>query len=96
MTIKYTNILHSKTLQNLPKFFMFGLKIYHLATLLKMCFPYQTFTKDDDGHLLYFEGATLLQLLPEKVQKKSANDKGPLVRETTSVLCFAVFCFVYY
>jgi hypothetical protein len=34
MSIKYTNIFHCKTLQNLPKFELFGLKIYRLATLL--------------------------------------------------------------
>jgi hypothetical protein len=33
MTVKFTNIFHFKTLQNLPKFGLFGLKIYHLATL---------------------------------------------------------------
>jgi hypothetical protein len=32
--IKYTNIIHCKTLQNLPKIWNFGLKIYHLATPL--------------------------------------------------------------
>jgi hypothetical protein len=31
--MKYTNILHSKALQNLPKLGYFGLKINHLATL---------------------------------------------------------------
>jgi hypothetical protein len=30
---KYTNIFHSKALQNIPKFGFFGLKINHLATL---------------------------------------------------------------
>jgi hypothetical protein len=34
MATKHTNIFHFKTLQNLPKFGFFGLKIYHLATLL--------------------------------------------------------------
>jgi hypothetical protein len=33
MVIKYTNIYHSKALQNLPKFGIFGLKTNHLATL---------------------------------------------------------------
>jgi hypothetical protein len=33
MFIKYTNICHSKALQNLPKFGIFGLKTNHLATL---------------------------------------------------------------
>jgi hypothetical protein len=32
MAIKYTNIFHCKTLQNLPKLGFFGLKICHLAT----------------------------------------------------------------
>jgi hypothetical protein len=32
MTIKYTNIFHFKTLQNIHKLGFFGLKIYHLAT----------------------------------------------------------------
>jgi hypothetical protein len=35
MAIKYTNIYHSKALQNLPKFWIFGLKTNHLATLNK-------------------------------------------------------------
>jgi hypothetical protein len=35
VTIKYTNILHSKVLQYVPKFGFFGSKIYHLATLLQ-------------------------------------------------------------
>jgi hypothetical protein len=34
MTTKYTNILHCKTLKNLPKFGILGLKIYHVATLV--------------------------------------------------------------
>jgi hypothetical protein len=34
VSIKYTNILHCKTLQNLPKFGLFFLKTNHLATLL--------------------------------------------------------------
>jgi hypothetical protein len=34
MTINYTNIFHSEALQNVPKLGFFGLKIYHLATLL--------------------------------------------------------------
>jgi hypothetical protein len=34
MDIKYTNIFHCKALQNLPKICIFGLKIYHLATLI--------------------------------------------------------------
>jgi hypothetical protein len=33
MVIKYTNIYHSKAIQNLPKFGIFGLKTKHLATL---------------------------------------------------------------
>jgi hypothetical protein len=35
MVIKYTNIFHSKALQNVPKVEIFGLKINHLATLHK-------------------------------------------------------------
>jgi hypothetical protein len=31
--IKYTDIFHFKTLQNFPKFGIFGLKTNHLATL---------------------------------------------------------------
>jgi hypothetical protein len=31
--IKYTDIFHCKTLQNLPKFGFLGLKTNHLATL---------------------------------------------------------------
>jgi hypothetical protein len=34
MSIKYINTFHCKTLQNLPKLGFFGLKIYHLATLV--------------------------------------------------------------
>jgi hypothetical protein len=34
MAIKYTNIFHRKTFQNLPKFELFCLKICHLATLI--------------------------------------------------------------
>jgi hypothetical protein len=34
MVLKYTKILHCKTLQNLPKIGIFGLKTNHLATLL--------------------------------------------------------------
>jgi hypothetical protein len=33
--VKNTNIYHSKALQNLPNFGIFGLKTNHLATLLK-------------------------------------------------------------
>jgi hypothetical protein len=33
IAVKYTNIFHYNTLQNLPKSGIFGLKIYHLATL---------------------------------------------------------------
>jgi hypothetical protein len=33
MSLKYTNIFHLKALRNIPKFGIFGLKIYHLATL---------------------------------------------------------------
>jgi hypothetical protein len=33
MGIKYTNIFHCKSLQNLPKLGFLGLKIYHLATV---------------------------------------------------------------
>jgi hypothetical protein len=33
MVITYNNIYHSKALQNLPKFGIFGLKTNHLATL---------------------------------------------------------------
>jgi hypothetical protein len=32
---KYTNIIPCTTLQNLPKFGLFGLELYHLATLAK-------------------------------------------------------------
>jgi hypothetical protein len=35
MGIKYTNISHHKTLQNLPKIGFLFLKIYHLATVLQ-------------------------------------------------------------
>jgi hypothetical protein len=38
MAIKYTKIFHCKILQNLPKLWTFGLKIYHLATLLETRF----------------------------------------------------------
>jgi hypothetical protein len=34
MVIKYTNIYHSKALQHLPKFGIFGLRTNHLATLV--------------------------------------------------------------
>jgi hypothetical protein len=34
MNIKYTNIYHSKAIQNFPKFGIFGLKTNHLATLV--------------------------------------------------------------
>jgi hypothetical protein len=34
MAIKCTKIFYCKTLQNLPKIGNFGLKIYHLATLV--------------------------------------------------------------
>jgi hypothetical protein len=34
MAIKYSNIFHFKALQNFPQTGIFGLKIYHLATLL--------------------------------------------------------------
>jgi hypothetical protein len=34
MVIKYTNIFHSKAIQNLPKIGIFGLKINYLATLV--------------------------------------------------------------
>jgi hypothetical protein len=34
MAIQLANHVHYKTLQNFPKFGFFGLKIYHLATLL--------------------------------------------------------------
>jgi hypothetical protein len=34
MTLKHTNVFHSKALQILPKVGFFCLKIYHLATLL--------------------------------------------------------------
>jgi hypothetical protein len=33
MVIKYTNVYHSKALQNVPKFGIFGLKTNHLAAL---------------------------------------------------------------
>jgi hypothetical protein len=38
MAIKCTHIFQCKTLQHLPKlgFLVFGLKIYHLATLVEM------------------------------------------------------------
>jgi hypothetical protein len=35
MDIKFTNIFHCKTIKNLPKIGIFGLKIWHLATLAK-------------------------------------------------------------
>jgi hypothetical protein len=34
MGMKFANIFHCNTLQNLPKFGFFGLKIHHLATLI--------------------------------------------------------------
>jgi hypothetical protein len=34
MGLKNTNIFHCKAFQNLPKIWIFGLKIYHLASLL--------------------------------------------------------------
>jgi hypothetical protein len=34
MAIKYSNIFYFKALQNLTQIGIFGLKIYHLATLL--------------------------------------------------------------
>jgi hypothetical protein len=34
MVIKFTDIYHSRALQNLPKFGIFGLKTNHLATLV--------------------------------------------------------------
>jgi hypothetical protein len=33
MAVKYSNILHSQALKNIPELFIFGLQIYHLATL---------------------------------------------------------------
>jgi hypothetical protein len=36
MSIKYTNILHCKTLRKVPKFRFFGLKTNHLANLLRL------------------------------------------------------------
>jgi hypothetical protein len=38
MTVKYTNIVHYKTLENLPKLAFFGSKINHLATLVRNIF----------------------------------------------------------
>jgi hypothetical protein len=35
MAIDYPKVFHSKALQNFPKLGFFGLKMYHLATLLK-------------------------------------------------------------
>jgi hypothetical protein len=32
---KYDNIVHNKTIENLPKLGIFGLKIYHMATLVE-------------------------------------------------------------
>jgi hypothetical protein len=37
VSINYTSIFQCKTLQNLPKIWIFGLKTNHLATLLSMC-----------------------------------------------------------
>jgi hypothetical protein len=34
MAVKYTNIFHSKALQNIPKLVFWVVKINHLATLL--------------------------------------------------------------
>jgi hypothetical protein len=34
MDTKYTNVVYSKALQNIPNLKISGLKIYHLATLL--------------------------------------------------------------
>jgi hypothetical protein len=36
MAIKYTNIFRRKTLQKIAKICIFGLKIYHLATLMEI------------------------------------------------------------
>jgi hypothetical protein len=47
MVIKYTNIYHSKALQNVPKFWIFGLKTNHLATLFSM---FQLFAKPILNH----------------------------------------------
>jgi hypothetical protein len=44
MSIKYTNIFHCKTLENLSELGFFGLKINHLATLVDsffVCFQVQ-------------------------------------------------------
>jgi hypothetical protein len=45
MIIKYTNIFHSKALQNIPKLGFFGMKIYHLATLTNVGFHKQIFPR---------------------------------------------------
>jgi hypothetical protein len=37
MAIKYSDIGHYKTLENLPQIWLFGLKINHLATLHATC-----------------------------------------------------------
>jgi hypothetical protein len=44
MVIKYTNIYHSKALQNLPKFGIFGLKTNHLAILVGILRLFDFFT----------------------------------------------------
>jgi hypothetical protein len=40
MDVKYINVWHCKTVQNLPKLVFFGLKIYHLATLILSACPF--------------------------------------------------------
>jgi hypothetical protein len=37
IVIKHTNSFHLKTLQKFTQFGIFGMKIFHLATLAKMC-----------------------------------------------------------
>jgi hypothetical protein len=49
MAIKYTNIIHSKALQNIPKFFG-GMKIYHMATQIQR---QNCFLQNKSRHLLW-------------------------------------------
>jgi hypothetical protein len=54
--IKFTYIFHCKTVQNLPNclfengsVWIFGLKIYHLATLVLRFYVHKTVQIDEDG-----------------------------------------------
>jgi hypothetical protein len=46
MVKKYINIFHCKTLQNLTQILIFGLKIYHLATLIQVIKPDNVFVSN--------------------------------------------------